>query len=215
MDVFISLSLQKCSFAYFRIWNWQVFFFHHLKMLLTLSCGLYGFWWESTVVWIGLYSYRQSSIYLLQLSRFFFFVSILQKFDYDISWWECLWLYPVGSSHLFESTSLCLLPNWGKFWPLFLWILFSTTLFLLSSRDLNDINVSSFVTIYKSLKFYSFGFSPFSLYSSYWIISIVLSSSSTIPFSGSSILLLSPSTEFLNFSYWIFQFWNFCLVLSL
>ena len=73
---------------------------------------------------------------------------------------------------------VCLLLNVGNFQPLFLWVLFSPSRFLLS-WDSDGLNVRSFVIG----SFHFFSLVCFFLYSSDWVISTVLFSSSFILFS--------------------------------
>lgn len=104
---------------------------------------------------------------------------------------------------------LCFLPSLGNFQALFLWIPFqSPNSFSSPSGTLESFIIDSQVP--ESV--HSF-FSLFVHWCSTWVKSIHLSSSSLIPSSVISTLLLNLSSELLNLGYCIFQLYNFHLIL--
>ena len=111
---------------------------------------------------VFLYSWSVLSFWVLPN---FFFVFSFQKFDYDVSFYGFLWVYPIVNLLRFMNVSSCVLQIWGIFQPFFL-ILFSSSFFgALESRQYDCMNAISFVIVPKALKVMlsNFSFSLFSL----------------------------------------------------
>ena len=121
-----------------------------------------------------------------------------------------------GFTKLIESLCLYLLPNLGSFQPLFLWILSSPSLSLLSFWDSDDTNASSCFIVSQATETLHF-FSTMSLCCSVWVNSIDLFPISLILSSVISTLILSPGEThwmwevFKKFVYCVFHFYNFYL----
>ena len=78
---------------------------------------------------------------------FLFVCFSFQKFEHDMPWFEFVWLSCLEFIQPLESVGLCLLPLWGSFQPLFLWVLFQYCSFSPFLQDSNDMNVRSFVFV--------------------------------------------------------------------
>lgn len=65
------------------------------KSFVPIVSDLYGVWWK-VHYYLNCFLYRLVIISFLPFSRFFFFFkSNIQKFDYAVSWYIFLWVYPV------------------------------------------------------------------------------------------------------------------------
>lgn len=102
--------------------------------------GFHGFWWEVTVVWLGvticnvsMYQCTQQAFISVCFNFFLWFR--FQKLNCYILAWVSLYLSSMGFVQLLESIGLCLLPNSGNFQPLFFHIPFHSYA-LFSLRDL-------------------------------------------------------------------------------
>lgn len=159
--VFISLSFLKDSFARYGIHNWH--FFQYLKYIVALLSGLYCMRWE-TCCHLNWYSSVGNLSFLSGcFQKFFLLWFHFPKFNYDMSWYGCLWVY-----HLTHSVSwiyrFVYFTKFGKFFSYYFFkYSFSTVIFVLFFWDSNVMNVRSFVIVQRSLKHRSLFQSIFSL----------------------------------------------------